>query len=133
MKIVFLIQDSGVIYGQERATIDLVTGLRNAGQDPHVLLINETRLHLARSMVRQTLRERTRIVLNASPTLLIPIVIVGSILAGLANATEAAAVGTVAAVIVGRYWTGEFDFSKLPEMLLRAGVYSAIVLFLRSM
>jgi C4-dicarboxylate transporter, DctM subunit len=79
---------------------------------------------------RQTLRERTRIVLSASPTLLIPIVIVGSILAGLANATEAAAVGAVAAVIIGRFWTGEFRFEKLPEMLLRAGVYSAIVLFL---
>jgi C4-dicarboxylate transporter, DctM subunit len=79
---------------------------------------------------RQTLRARTMIVLNASPTLLIPIVIVGSILAGLANATEAAAVGAVAAVIVGRFWTGEFSFEKLPEMLLRAGVYSAIVLFL---
>jgi C4-dicarboxylate transporter DctM subunit len=69
-------------------------------------------------------------VLHASPTLLIPIVIVGSILGGLANATEAAAVGTVAAAVIGRYWTREFDFSKLPEMLLRAGVYSAIVLFL---
>ncbi len=79
---------------------------------------------------QQTLRERTMTVLSASPTLLIPIVIVGSILAGLANATEAAAVGAVAAAIIGRYWTGEFSFSKLPEMMLRAGVYSAIVLFL---
>jgi C4-dicarboxylate transporter DctM subunit len=79
---------------------------------------------------RQTLRERTMTVLSASPTLLIPIVIVGSILGGLANATEAAAVGAVAAVVVGRFWTGEFSFEKLPEMLLRAGVYSAIVLFL---
>jgi C4-dicarboxylate transporter DctM subunit len=79
---------------------------------------------------KQTLRLRTMTVLHASPTLLIPIVIVGSILGGLANATEAAAVGTVAAAVIGRYWTGEFDFSKLPEMLLRAGVYSAIVLFL---
>jgi C4-dicarboxylate transporter DctM subunit len=79
---------------------------------------------------RQTLRQRTMTVLHASPTLLIPIVIVGSILAGLANATEAAAVGAVAAVVIGRFWTGEFRFSKLPEMLLRAGVYSAIVLFL---
>ena len=79
---------------------------------------------------QQTLRERTMTVLSASPTLLIPIVIVGSILAGLANATEAAAVGAVAAMVIGRYWTGEFSFEKLPEMLLRAGVYSAIVLFL---
>lgn len=79
---------------------------------------------------KQTLRERTRTVLGAAPTLLIPIVIVGSILSGLANATESAAVGSVAAALIGRYWTKEFRFSQLPEMMLRAGIYSAIVLFL---
>jgi C4-dicarboxylate transporter, DctM subunit len=77
-----------------------------------------------------TLAERARTILNGCPTLLIPIVIVGSILGGLANATEAAAVGAIAAALVGRYWTREFSFSRLPEMMLRAGVYSAIVLFL---
>lgn len=79
---------------------------------------------------KQTLRERTRTILSASPTLLIPIVIVGSILGGLANPTEAAAVGSVAAALIGRFWTREFRFAKLPEMMLRAGIYSAIVLFL---
>jgi tripartite ATP-independent transporter DctM subunit len=79
---------------------------------------------------KQTLRERGIVVLKTLPTMLIPIVIVGSILGGLANATEAAAVGAVAAALVGRYWTREFKFSQLPEMMLRAGVYSAIVLFL---
>ncbi|HRE20621.1 MAG TPA: TRAP transporter large permease, partial [Rhabdaerophilum sp.] len=79
---------------------------------------------------KRTLRERTQTVLSASPTLLIPIVIVGSILGGLANPTEAAAVGSVAAALIGRFWTREFRFAQLPEMMLRAGVYSAIVLFL---
>jgi tripartite ATP-independent transporter DctM subunit len=74
--------------------------------------------------------ERTRTVLETAPTLLIPIVIVGSILSGLANATESAAVGAVVAALVGRFWTREFRFEQLPQMLLRAGVYSAIVLFL---
>ncbi|CEJ14639.1 Sialic acid TRAP transporter permease protein SiaT [bacterium YEK0313] len=77
-----------------------------------------------------TLRERFRTILGACPTLLIPIVIVGSILGGLANATESAAVGTIAAALVGRYWTKEFSFARLPEMMLRAGIYSAVVLFL---
>lgn len=54
---------------------------------------------------KQTLRERTMTVLRSAPTLLIPIVIVGSILGGLANPTEAAAVGSVAAALIGRYWT----------------------------
>ncbi len=79
---------------------------------------------------KQTLRERTRTILSAAPTLSIPIVIVGSILGGLANPTEAAAVGSVAAALVGRFWTREFRFSELPSMMLRAGIYAAIVLFL---
>jgi C4-dicarboxylate transporter DctM subunit len=77
-----------------------------------------------------TLRQRVSTVLGALPTLSIPLVIVGSILGGIANATEAAAVGAVAAALVGRYWTREFSFSRLPEMMLRAGIYAAIVLFL---
>jgi tripartite ATP-independent transporter DctM subunit len=79
---------------------------------------------------RQSFRQRIAIILDSAPTLLIPIVIVGSILSGLANATESAAVGSLAAALIGRYWTKEFRFSQLPEMMLRAGIYSAIVLFL---
>ncbi len=79
---------------------------------------------------RKTLRERARSAIAASPTLLIPIVIVGSILGGFANPTEAAAVGAVAAALIGRYVTREFRFAMLPAILLRAAVYSAIVLFL---
>ncbi|MND39378.1 Sialic acid TRAP transporter permease protein SiaT [compost metagenome] len=77
-----------------------------------------------------TLKQRVQIVLGALPTLSIPIIIVGSIMAGIANATEAAAVGVVAAVLVGRYWIGDLKFSDLPMMLLKAGIYSAVVLLL---
>lgn len=79
---------------------------------------------------KKSLRERGRIILRASPTLLIPIVIVGSILAGVANPTESAAVGAVVSALVGRFVTREFRFAMLPQILLRAAVYSAIVLFL---
>lgn len=75
-------------------------------------------------------RRRVAVFLECAPTLLIPIIIVGSILTGLANATEAAAVGAVAATLVGRYWFKELRFSQLPAMFLRAGIYSAAVLFL---
>lgn len=77
-----------------------------------------------------SLGQRLRTIVGGLPALIIPVVIVGSILGGLANATEAAAVGAVAAVLIGRYWTKELTFSQLPTMLLRAGVFSAIVLFL---
>jgi tripartite ATP-independent transporter DctM subunit len=73
---------------------------------------------------------RVRIVLGALPALSIPIIIVGSILAGIANPTEAAAVGVAAAILVGRFWTRDLAFADLPKMLLRAGIYSAVVLFL---
>jgi tripartite ATP-independent transporter DctM subunit len=79
---------------------------------------------------KRTLRERALTILSAAPTLSIPIVIVGSILGGLANPTEAAAVGSVAAALVGRFWTKEFRFSDLPAMMTRAGIYAAVVLFL---
>lgn len=79
---------------------------------------------------RRTLRQRAYTVMVSSPTLLIPLVIVGSILTGLANPTEAAAVGAVSAVLVGRYVTREFRFSDLGGIMLRSAIYSAIVLFL---
>lgn len=79
---------------------------------------------------KQSIKARLVIILNAAPTLLIPIVIIGSILGGVANPTESAAVGSVVAALIGRYWTREFKLSDLPKMMFRAGVYSAIVLFL---
>ncbi len=79
---------------------------------------------------KRTLAERARTALQASPTLLIPIIIVGSILGGFANPTEAAAVGALAAALVGRFVTRELKMADLPGVLLRTGLFSAIVLFL---
>ena len=79
---------------------------------------------------KRTLAQRARTVVTSSPTLLIPIVIEGSIQGGLANPTEAAAVGALAAVLVGRYVTKEFKLGTMPTILLRSAIYSAIVLFL---
>jgi C4-dicarboxylate transporter DctM subunit len=33
-------------------------------------------------------------------------------------------------LLIGKYWTKEFEWSQLPQMMLRSGIYSAIVLFL---
>jgi C4-dicarboxylate transporter, DctM subunit len=79
---------------------------------------------------KRTVRQRLQTIVHASPTLSIPIIIVGSILTGLANPTEAAAVGVVAAALVGRYVTRQFQWTSVPEILLKSAVYSAIVLFL---
>ncbi|MCO5145175.1 MAG: TRAP transporter large permease [Aquamicrobium sp.] len=79
---------------------------------------------------KQTLRQRAATIWNALPTLTIPLVIIGSIFSGLASATEAAAVGAVIALLIGRYWTKQLSFSQIPDIMIRAGLYSAIVLFL---
>ncbi|MBA3592686.1 MAG: TRAP transporter large permease [Polaromonas sp.] len=79
---------------------------------------------------KRTIRQRLHTIARSSPTLLIPIVIVGSILTGFANPTEAAAVGALAAALIGRYVTKEFSFKTMPQMLLKSAIYSAVVLFL---
>eukprot|EP01035_Chromulina_nebulosa_P060897 gene60898-83290_t len=63
---------------------------------------------------KRTLAQRARTVVQASPTLLIPIIIVGSILSGLANPTESAAVGALVSALVGRYVAKEFRFRAMP-------------------
>ncbi|HRK40125.1 MAG TPA: TRAP transporter large permease [Burkholderiaceae bacterium] len=79
---------------------------------------------------KQSLQVRARTIMLASPTLLIPVVIVGSIVSGLANPTESAAIGALVAGLVGRFVTRELHLSALPSILLRSAIYSAIVLFL---
>ena len=49
MRIAFLLQDTGRIYGAERATLDLVQGLRSAGLQVAAWLIEESRLGLEKS------------------------------------------------------------------------------------
>jgi glycosyltransferase involved in cell wall biosynthesis len=57
MNIAFLMQDVGAMYGAERATLDLITQLKKAGETVHVLLINEERLGLGQSDLRDALAE----------------------------------------------------------------------------
>lgn len=78
----------------------------------------------------QTLSQRAKTIWAAVPSLSIPLVIVGSIFSGLASATEAGAIGAVMSLIVGRFWTRQLNLRQLPQIMTRAGLYSAIVLFL---
>jgi glycosyltransferase involved in cell wall biosynthesis len=58
VRILFLLQDTGKLYGAERATLDLVAGLRAAGEEATVLLINEARLGPGATGFRDALRAR---------------------------------------------------------------------------
>ena len=55
MKITFLMQDIGAMYGAERATLDLLKRLQKSGEQVDVLLIDEERLGLERSDLRNAL------------------------------------------------------------------------------
>ncbi|MCO4317944.1 TRAP transporter large permease [Phyllobacterium sp. 21LDTY02-6] len=79
---------------------------------------------------RLAFKRRVEIVVSALPTLTIPLIIVGSIVTGIANPTEAAAMGVVAAIFVGRFVTKDLSLDKLPAMFVKAGVLSAGILFL---
>lgn len=74
--------------------------------------------------------ERVEALRMGLPTLIIPLVIVGGILAGIATPTESAAVASVAALLLGRYLYRALSYRSLPEILLRTGLNTAIVVFL---
>lgn len=74
--------------------------------------------------------DRFKLLRDGVMTLLIPLVIIGSITTGIATATESAAVACVAAYVIGRFITREFHDRDLPRMLLAAGRNAAVVLFM---
>ncbi len=77
-----------------------------------------------------SLRESIRITVAGSPAFLIPLVIIGGILLGLASPTESAALATVSAFVVGKYIYKELQFRDIPEILQRTALNSALVIFL---
>ncbi|MBN9671006.1 TRAP transporter large permease [Roseibium aggregatum] len=77
-----------------------------------------------------SMRERALAVWDALPASLIPIVIIGSILGGIATPTESAAVASVMAVAIGLFIYREMAPQDIWPAFMRAAASSAIVLFL---
>jgi tripartite ATP-independent transporter DctM subunit len=76
------------------------------------------------------MRERKHAVLSALPAAMIPILIVGSILGGIATPTEAAAIAAAAAAFIGLFVYREMTWSQILPAFVSAGRGSAVVLFL---
>ena len=74
--------------------------------------------------------ERSRAVVDALPALAIPAVIIGSILGGIATPTEAAAVASLAAFLVGRFVYRELNWKDVFPAFCNAARSSAVVLLL---
>ena len=68
--------------------------------------------------------------LRGLPATVVPILIVGGILTGTFSPTESAAAAALAALVIGGFVHKELDLKQLPEILLRTGINSTIVLFL---
>lgn len=75
-------------------------------------------------------RERIRALAFGAPTLLIPLVIVGGIIAGIATPTESAAVASVAAFILGKFIYGDLKISRMGAVLKATAINTSIVVFI---
>ncbi len=74
--------------------------------------------------------ERFHALKDALPATLIPILIIGSILGGIATPTEAAAIATLAAIFVGMVIYRELSFADFGPAFVNAARNAAVVLFL---
>ena len=77
-----------------------------------------------------TWRDRASAVAGGLPSLLIPFVIVGGIVAGVATPTESAAVASVAAFLLGWRVYRALSLGALPAILLRTGLNASMVVFI---
>ena len=66
---------------------------------------------------------------EALPTFLLPVIILGGIFSGLVTATEAAGLAVLAAILVGM-WYREFDLRHLKVAMLDGGMQTAVVMLL---
>ncbi|BFM50903.1 TRAP transporter large permease [Marinomonas sp. THO17] len=64
------------------------------------------------------------------PAGLIPMLIIGGILTGLATPTESAALASLAALLIGKYVYKDFQYSQLFEVLKRTAFSSGMVIML---
>lgn len=69
-------------------------------------------------------------IIMSLPAGLVPLIIIGSIMTGLATPTESAALASIASLIIGKYIYKDFQFSHLLAVLKRTALNSSMVLIL---
>lgn len=81
-------------------------------------------------------REKIKVVfksfLIAMPALIVPFFIIGGIFSGQFTATEAGAIGSVIAFLVGKFIYKDLKYKHFSSILVRTGVISASVLIINS-
>lgn len=79
---------------------------------------------------KKSMKENLKIILDAIPSLLLPVIVLGSIYAGVCTPTEAAAVSCVLGIILSVFVYKEVKLSELPYMGFRALLLSVPVSFI---
>jgi len=79
---------------------------------------------------KMSLRDRLRPILDALPAALIPTAIIGTILGGFATPTEAAAIASLAALLIGLFVYREMTWRDIFPACMAAARGAAVVLFL---
>ncbi|MBV1789108.1 TRAP transporter large permease [Marinobacterium sp. D7] len=77
-------------------------------------------------------RQAVQFLLMGLPAGLIPVVIIGGILTGLATPTESAALASMGALLIGKYVYKDLELDHLPEILKRTALNSGMVVMLIS-
>jgi len=83
-----------------------------------------------RSIQSFSLSRLVRSFVSALPAFGLGVIILGGIFSGLATPTEAAALAVIYAILVGRFVYGDLKLSALPKIFLKAGAFSAGIMFL---
>ena len=75
-------------------------------------------------------KERVRKMITAIPALMMPVIILGGIYTGVCTATEAAGVSVLYGFIVGKFIYRDLKWKDIPEILVKASVSSATIMFI---
>jgi len=79
---------------------------------------------------RASLRQLGRAIMDALIPLMMPVIIFGAILGGIADPTEAAVLAVFYSLIVGVFIYKEISWKQLPKIFLDSAVTSGIVIFM---
>lgn len=82
------------------------------------------------SALEEDKQNKTSIVVQALPGLLLPVLILGGIYSGSFTPTEAAAVAVFYAILVSKYIYKSLSFSDLPKVALRSAITSATIMII---
>ena len=77
-----------------------------------------------------TAREKAVLSLNAIPALIMPVFVVGSVVTGLATATESAGLGVLYALLISFFVIRELKLNSLPKLLRDSIMTSATVMII---